>query len=515
MTKDIKINLVDFDDGITNVGFRRISSIVKKSFFQTSVYIYNVSNISAHAFNIWKTTQTKIQLNKLFIEEISNADVIGFSGMSKFSDYIKTTISEIRLKNREALIVWGGVHATVFPEDAINYADAVCIGEGEKSFLNLLKVYKNGGEIDSCKGFWIRKNDEVIKNQLIPLMSNEELSKQPFQDYNYDINYVANNIIKLMDKNVYISQMGTKYTTLWSLGCPFKCIYCSNNKFLKNSYEYGKIRYSKPEYIIEEIVNVLRTHDYINYIEFQDDNILLIDLKDIRRFSYLYKNEVNLPLFIPGLHPSTFNQNKFELLLEAGVKKVRMGIQSVSQSTLNFYGRSTPIDKIKQVCDTLSSYYPQIIPPFYDIIIDNPMESEEDKSNTLRFLRSIKRPYLLYIYSLRAIPGTELWDFVKCNPQFNIPDIAYSYQGIFDKQMGFMVYLLAFYSPSDSQYGFFLKISKNVKLVAYLFPVLKILYMIKRFYYEIKMSNYQPLAMISSKLAWVLIKISGKRKFRR
>jgi len=507
MKQDLKIKLVDFEDGIACPGFRRISASVKLKYPQAKTYIYNVSNVSVQAFNILSSDMSKkITLNEKFLNDISDSDIVAFSGMSKFSEYIKKSASFIRKRNAKTIIVWGGIHATVFPEDAISHADAVCVGEGEKSFLSFLEKVSKEESIKESAGFWIRDKGKVIKNPLLPLMTSEELSCQPFQDYSFEINHVTHHNIEPMTKDAYISQQGTKYMTLWSLGCPFNCTYCSNSKFLKNSSEYGKIRYARPEYLINEIRTVLKYHDYVNYIELEDDNIFLINLPDLEKFAFLYKKEINLPLFLPGLHPKFVESKKLSLLIEAGLKKVRMGIQSGCQSTLDFYRRKTSLQEILKATNTISYFYPKIMPPFYDVIIDNPIETEEDRKETLSFLRKLKRPFFLYVYSLRKIPGTELWDFAQNNPQYDFMGIEHTYQSIRDKSMAFMVYFLALFNPSDFVYNVFCKISKIKILNLMTFNILVLFYMAKRFFYEIKIGNYQPIAMISTRLAVLLIK---------
>jgi anaerobic magnesium-protoporphyrin IX monomethyl ester cyclase len=515
----MKIKLVLFEDGIVNVGFRRISSLIKSKYPLTESYIYNVGGSSALIKNaLFQSRRTKSQHNKdifinpKFIEEINDADLIGFSGVSKFADYIKKTIFMIKSGNSKVLIIWGGVHATVFPEDAMKFADAVCIGEGEKSFLSLIDRIEKNKSIDDCEGFWVRKSDDIKKNILPPLMKSKELSLMPFQDYSFDIKHITHNNITLLTKDIYISQEGSKYTTVWSIGCPFHCTYCSNSKFIKNHKDYAKLRYPHPEFIINEITEVLKTHDYINYVEFEDDNFIMINLEDLKRFAYLYKEKIGLPFFVPGLHPSTISREKLDVLIDGGLKKVRMGIQSGSKKILSFYGRHTSREKILNASKILASYIPKINPPYYDLIIDNPVETEEDKLETLALLRKLERPYLLFVHSLRVIPGTELCEFSKNNQQFSFQPIEYTYQTLFDKKMRMMVYLTALFKIPDSIFDLFLEISKINYVNSLFFYIFKFLDGIKKFYYELKISNFVPLTYISPRLPLLLYNLHKRIK---
>lgn len=512
----MKIKLISFGDGITDVGFRRISSLVKSRYPLTTTYIYNVGGVVAMAKNALfrqkYNLQDNIFINPKFIEEIMDADVIAFSGMTKFAEHIKKAIS-LTLRNNKALIVWGGIHATVFPENAIQYADAVCIGEGEKSFLSLLKKVEIGEDIDDCEGFWVRSSNGIKRNRLFPLLKNDELSLMPFQDYGFDIQHVTDNSLGPMVKDIYISQEGSKYTTMWSLGCPFHCTYCSNNKFIRNHPDYAKVRYPTAEHKVDEILKALEKHDYINSIDFQDDNFFMVNLDDLRHFASLYKKKIGLPFFIFGLHPSVVNKEKLDIVIKAGAKKLSMGIQSGSKRILSFYGRNTSRETILKAGEILSTTISSVSnklkvnPPYYDIIIDNPIETKEDKLQTLTLVRELKRPFMLHIYSLRLIPGTELCEFAQNNQQFHFLPIEYTFQSILDKQMGILLFFLSLCNGSDGLFSFLFKISKIPFINELLFNIFKILHFIKKLYYELRISNLFYLSLISPRLPVSLYKL--------
>src|SRR4028119_1155619 len=88
---------------------------------------------------------------------------------------------------------------------------------------------------------------------------------------------------------------------------------------------------------------------------------------------------------------------------------MRMGIQSGSKNLLHFYKRPTPPEKILDAGRVIASFAPEYhIPPAYDIIMDNPVETRDDVKATLQLLYEMDRPYTLFIYSLKVIPNTGL-----------------------------------------------------------------------------------------------------------
>ena len=512
MTKKLSIKLIALEKGITCIGLRRISALVKTIYPKTTTYIYDLRAQTSDSFlKSWIRSvhpeNDAIPINERLVEELAEADVLGVSCVSLFSDQANKLISLVKKRNPETIIIWGGVHAMLFPEDSIKYADIVCVSEGEKQFLSLLDKIETKKDFSNLPGFWVRLNGVIKRNDLIPLMTNEELEKMPFQDYGFDIKYVTSNSIKPMTKDIYVAKLGSSYTTMWVMGCPNRCTYCANEKFLSSNKEYGKLRRASAEFIIEEIVQVRKKHDYITHVILVDDSLAMLKAEELKHFAELWREKVRLPINIPGFHPLTVDREKVDILVSAGMKKLRMGIQSGSEKTLAFYGRKTSRERILKSAEVLASFYPKINPPNYDIIIDNPMETIEDKKATLSLLRELKRPFMLYIYSLRSFPGTNLWDFEQENPEIGIQPYTKNYQYIFDRWMGIMVFILGLYNPSDYIFSVWDSLAKSDRASRILFPMVRIAYLVKRLYYEMKVSNLEPVAEVSPALLKCILKI--------
>src|SRR5262249_50083379 len=85
-----------------------------------------------------------------------------------------------------------------------------------------------------------------------------------------------------------------------------------------------------------------------------------------------------------------------------------------SERILEFYKRPTPPKKIREAAEVCGSFAPKYhIPPAYDIITDNPVETRDDVVATLELLYGLKRPFTLNIFSLKIIPNTEMDRLMK------------------------------------------------------------------------------------------------------
>jgi len=183
MAKNLCIKLLAIENGIISIGLRRISALVKTKYPETTTYIYDLGALSSKDFlKNWIYSnipeKQKIPINEQLVEELADSNVLGISCVSLYANQAKQLITRIKEKNPKTLVIWGGVHATLFPEDSINYADIVCIGEGEKSFMALLNRIENGEEFSNLKGLWVKQNGHVQQNELMPLMRDEELGQR-------------------------------------------------------------------------------------------------------------------------------------------------------------------------------------------------------------------------------------------------------------------------------------------------------------------------------------------------
>jgi hypothetical protein len=131
----------------------------------------------------------------------------------------------------------------------------------------------------------------------------------------------------------------------------------------------------------------------------------------------------------------------------------------------------------------------------------------QDKEATLSLLRELKRPFMLYVYSLRKLPGTRLWNFALEHPEYDFKSYSQPFQFMDDRWMGIMVYMLGIYNPSESAYKLWNVLAKNERVNRILFPLVRIAYLVKRFYYEMQTSNFEVIANVSPTMAKVVVKM--------
>jgi radical SAM superfamily enzyme YgiQ (UPF0313 family) len=345
-----------------------------------------------------------------------DADLVGFSSMTGYADLTRRVITRVRELNPQVRMIWGGIHPIIDPEDAITAeVDAICTGEGEFAFEQLYGALLEDRDDTSVPNFWFKRGERVIRNGFLPLMTAPEMEGLPFPLYGErERIYRPGQGFQPIGLGDYVANDGLSYTTLWSIGCPFHCSYCGNTKFIANDSKYKRIRHPSARYMVDQIKDARSRFPHLSQVSFHDDSFMAIRYEELEEFAELWKAEVDLPFAVYGVIPNYVKPDKFELLTWAGMNRVRMGIQSGSEQILDFYKRPSPPAKIRAAGEVIGSFTPRYhLPPAYDLIVDNPVETRQDVVDTLELIYGLPRPYTLFIYSLRVIPNTELERLIK------------------------------------------------------------------------------------------------------
>jgi len=411
----IKTAFVIVGNEINATGARRVAAVAKKVVESLDIFIitdYNLRSVSS----VLQKKENKYDISSndidIIAKHLASYDLVCFSSMTMTINIVYDIVEKLKEYNSDVFTLLGGVHAILYPNDAIEHFDAICVGEGEKPIKEFLEAFQEKRDFYVTQGLWFKLNTQIVKNQHILLHTNEELN-----EYHFGIDFTEFKLYDSKKKQFnklskwdYIKFNGLVYNHIWTLGCPYRCSYCSNSGFSKINKDYLKIRYSKPGVVVNEIERVVKNHPYISRIDFHDDNIITLPYDTLEEFCKLYKKQINLPFTILGINPNTIDREKLELFASHGMTKARMGIQSGSEKILDLYKRNTSLEKIKSGVDILADIQKRhhTLPPLYDIICDNPLETKDDIISSLRFFNNLARPFTSNIFSLRTLPGTEL-----------------------------------------------------------------------------------------------------------
>lgn len=394
MNNKLKITLISTATFPSDQGIRTISSVLKKAGYEVKIIFLSYSED-------YKRLYTEGVLSQVF-NLCRDSDLIGINSFASTAPRAIQVINRLKPLNKP--IIWGGIHATISPEECIKYCDIVCVGEGEGAVLDLAKAIKNKKNYSKIKNLWIKKQNKIIKNPVRNLIDN--LDSLPPIDYDIQDHYILDRkkIIKFREID-----LGGQIFFLTGRGCPYGCAYCSND-LLNKLYE-GKrkkiLRWHSPEYVIKCILDLKQRFKTLSYFDIRDDTFSWRPLKDIKKFCRLYKEKVNMRFKCLG-DPHTISEEKIKLLADAGCTDIIIGIQGIERVNKEIYHRNQTDSDVLKAAEVLNRYKDKLA-VMYDVITSNPYEKPEDIINMIKLLQKIPKPYFLSVNNLVFFTSTPLY----------------------------------------------------------------------------------------------------------
>lgn len=309
----------------------------------------------------------------------TDADIIAISGMGHA--IIRSIDIAKRFKELGKTVVMGGYMASLMPKEIKSYCDSVIIGDGEESFVQLIKDYKDG----CLKPFY----DMPLKRLSYPLPKYELLASKKIGDF-------------------LPVQAGR--------GCPNSCSFCSVYCLYKNKY------------LKREIHEVIRDIEYIKSLGYKkflllDDNIfsdipyLLSLCKEIKRLNMKWISQCSITI--------ADNEGVLKAVRDSGCVALSFGIESITQESLNLMKKSW--SKVSEYSHQLKKITDIGIDVSTEMVIGADGDTLESIDKTADFIIDNK-VVVPRFYILTPIPGTVFFDEMKSQNRI-INDNIYSYNG--------------------------------------------------------------------------------------
>ena len=374
------------DARVVPIGLYYIGALLKEN--QYDVEILNWHDIHKTPHKIEDTIGKK------------RPDVIGFSimhanrwGGIDIARTAKKILPEVK-------IVFGGIGTTFLWEHLLRHfkeIDFAVLGEGEYSFLNLVRCIEKGDHegIKEIKGIAFRDETRVVKNEKTEVIQN--LDKLPMPSKYFDFQHLSS-----------------------SRGCPSNCTFCGSPQFWGH-----KVRFHSPEYFVEQLEQLYQKD--ITFFYISDDTFTM--RKD--RVIEICKKIIEKDLKITWFAISRVNFVDEEMLYwmrKAGCIQISYGVESGSKEIRKVLNKNIKTDDIKRAFALTTKY--GILSRAY-FIYGSPGENNETIQETIDLIHEIK-PLSTIFYILDIFPGTALYEDFKRRTMLNddvwlkrIEDIMY------------------------------------------------------------------------------------------
>jgi radical SAM superfamily enzyme YgiQ (UPF0313 family) len=358
-------------------------------------YIASALRTAGHNVVIYNQDQhhyPETHLTK-FIDQ-NQFDMIGVSIVAGYYQYrklLKLSEAVNASKNRPFYVI-GGHGPAPEPDFFLKKtnADAVVIGEGELTAVELANAIQEGGELSQVKGIAFRKNGETIITEPRPLIKNIDMIEFPAWDL-FPMDYYS------LLRMPHIKNSERCVPVLSGRGCPFKCNFC---------YRMDKgIRIRSAENIITEI-NLLKQRYDATYIAFADELMMVSEDRVKTLCTAFIEAELNIRWTCNGrLNYAT--PEILKLMKRGGCVFINYGIESMDDRILRNMNKVLTVDQvIRGIENTLEAE----ISPGYNIIFGNIDEDEETLQKGVDFLiKYDDHSQLRTIRPVTPYPGSPLY----------------------------------------------------------------------------------------------------------
>lgn len=346
-------------------------------------------------------------------------DAVGLSVMTSMLRDAEHASAIARQTNPQALMVWGGPHPTVLPGDslALPHVDAVAIGEGEETLLELVQ---HGGDPTGVAGIWHKTADgNIVQNPPRPLIHDLSSLPWPARDL-IDMKTYARAWYSLTAADPTL--LGTSVIT--TRGCPYNCTYCQPT--LRQLFG-KKVRRRSVDDVLAELMHLKETYG-LNAFMFEDDTFI-IHRPWVQEFSVRLK-EMKL-----GLHwgcnvrADLVTHKVLAPMAEAGLVQINMGIESGTQRILDqIYDKGITIEDVRRAVGIAKSLKLKIGGYF---MLGAPTETKEEVERTIHF--AARLPIDEAAFNITTpLPGTRLWDQTHDMVNGDIAEFDYYHTSVYN-----------------------------------------------------------------------------------
>ena len=345
--------------------------------------------------------RTEKDWKKIALEEIKKSPLVfGVSALTGKQILNGLEVSKLVKENSSIPIVWGGVHASLLPQQTLEnrYIDFIVVGEGEESFAELVKALEKKSSFENIKGIGYKKDAKIFINPQRDFIDLNNSARTPYELINIE-SYISK-------KSFATGKPARNIAFYTSRGCPHRCGFCYNQEFNKRRWR-GK----SAEKVFSEMKELIDKYN-VNAFEIEDDEFF-VDIERARKICELIIREnLNVEIFTSCRvnYVTSMGDDYLNLLYRAGLRTLGFGVESGSERVLELMRKDITIE---QVFETIRRLKKAGINSKYYFMAGFPTETEEDLYKTTDLIYKMKElDPQIRIPAWRVFtpyPGTELY----------------------------------------------------------------------------------------------------------
>ena len=318
-------------------------------------------------------------------------DVVGFSVLTFNLLDCLDVAKIIREVSPSTKICFGGFHATIYPQETLDFpeVDYIVFGEGETTFKELVKVIDSGGDLNSK----LPSVDGLgWKNSFGTTCINNGRKAAPKLD---EITMPAHDLIDLDKYTVVLANDSKVASMQTSRGCPSKCTFCD--------IRLTRFRFRSAEDVLKEI-EYLKSRG-INEFFLVDDQFTSNKERVLSLCKLLIDKKVGIKFKISS-RIDRVDSEMLYALEKAGCYRIHYGIESGSQRLLDYMEKEITLEQIRE---TVKNTKKAGIEIFAYMMIGIPTETKEDIKKSMDLIKELKPNHVNYSICT-PFPKTALYE---------------------------------------------------------------------------------------------------------
>ncbi|MBS3820105.1 radical SAM protein, partial [bacterium] len=279
----------------------------------------------------WETEVIYEETENINYSCFDSVDLVGISTITSTAPRAYKIADRIR--EQGIPVIMGGPHVTFLSEEALEHADFVIRGEGEKALMKFMDAWEGDRDYSHVPNLSYRKGGESFHNPQAPAIEN--LDDIPFPDF-------GARYTKDPPKRKQTIPIQT------SRGCPYNCEFCSVTGMFGK-----KFRFRSTQNIIKE----LRYYNKkTNHIFFYDDNfaanrkrlktLLKAMIKEDFKFDWSTQVRIDIAKY----------EDLLSLMHEAGCRVLYIGLESINPQSLAAMKKKQTVEEIKDAVRVIQKH---------------------------------------------------------------------------------------------------------------------------------------------------------------
>jgi len=307
-------------------------------------------------------------------------DVLAVSSVTQNYGYAEHYADEA--KKRGICVIVGGMHISSLPQSLSPSMDVACLGEGERTFVDLLELYLSTGRLhplDLQKIPGVAFTDGV-STEVRPVLPIDDLPHPKRELVGY----------------------GHRAYVHTARGCQYRCIFCSASRY------WGQVRYASADYVMEELRSLI-SHG-VKVVRFADDNFVANAPRLIEIAEKVQRNGFHKRLrFSCWCRANNITPDVVRSLRAMNVVSVKLGLESGSERILHYLKGGCTVEQNRRAVAMLKEAGLQVNA---DFIFGAPDETEAEMQETYEFIRRSPIDFFdVNIFS--PLPNTEVWELAR------------------------------------------------------------------------------------------------------